>query len=307
MTAQEHADITEARYHADPCERASLSSSIMKILIEKSPVHAWMAHPRLNPDHEPVQKTAFDLGSVAHKLLLGAGATIQVIDAPDWRTKAAKAERDAGRESGRVPILRHQYDDALTMAECALAQINGSEIAEQFGGGVSERVIAWEESGAHHRAMIDRMSKGRALVFDYKTTARSAAPGDFIRTAINLGYDIQVAQYRAAVKAAHGIAPCFIWIVQEMEPPYAVSLIQCPPALLQVGEMKRQRAIQIWNHCMETGVWPGYPAMVVEPDVPAYYADAWQRRADSEDLIRETTGRDPVELGEWSDEFGQYE
>ena len=40
-------------YHADPCPGPSLSSSVAKLMLDRSPLHAWHAHPRLNPNFEP--------------------------------------------------------------------------------------------------------------------------------------------------------------------------------------------------------------------------------------------------------------
>src|SRR3979411_2799004 len=76
-----HFDVQAADYHADPCERPSLSSSIAKILIEKTPRHAWTAHPWLNPNFVPKQDSKFDLGSAVHELMLGKGVGYTVIEA----------------------------------------------------------------------------------------------------------------------------------------------------------------------------------------------------------------------------------
>jgi hypothetical protein len=42
-------------------------------------------------------------------LLEGTDVCIAV-DAPDWRTKAAKEQRDAIRQIGRIPLLIEQWD-----------------------------------------------------------------------------------------------------------------------------------------------------------------------------------------------------
>ena len=73
--------IPENDYHADPVGPApSLSASIAKLLVLKSPRHAWLAHPRLNKAKaEEVEKAkrARDVGTATHKLVLGAGKTIR--------------------------------------------------------------------------------------------------------------------------------------------------------------------------------------------------------------------------------------
>ena len=69
-------DMPEADYHADPCPEPSLSSTLARLMVNRSPRHAWTASPRLNPDHEPVNKETFDVGRAAHAVLLGRGAPI---------------------------------------------------------------------------------------------------------------------------------------------------------------------------------------------------------------------------------------
>jgi hypothetical protein len=69
-----HPAISADAYHADPAPAPSLSSSIAKTILHQTPRHAWFEHPRLNPNFEPKDDSKFDLGSVAHELLLGKGA-----------------------------------------------------------------------------------------------------------------------------------------------------------------------------------------------------------------------------------------
>ena len=84
-------------YQRDPCPSPSLSSHIAHRLITQSPLHAWYAHPRLNPRYVEEDSTAFDLGSCAHALLLEGEDSIAVIEADDWRTKVAKEARAKAR------------------------------------------------------------------------------------------------------------------------------------------------------------------------------------------------------------------
>jgi len=75
-------DIPETDYHADPIAEPSLSSSIAKILLARSPRHAWANHPRLNPNQEPETRREFDFGSAAHAMLLeGSMSNFSVVDA----------------------------------------------------------------------------------------------------------------------------------------------------------------------------------------------------------------------------------
>src|SRR3990167_5120693 len=57
-----------AEYQGDPGPEPSLGPGIAKLLVTRSPAHAWAAHPRLNPEYREKESSAFDLGSAAHAM-----------------------------------------------------------------------------------------------------------------------------------------------------------------------------------------------------------------------------------------------
>lgn len=69
MTAELQTMSAEA-YHQDPAPQPSLSSSIAKILLDQSPRHAWLAHPKLNPNYVAEEDSRFDIGTAAHVMML---------------------------------------------------------------------------------------------------------------------------------------------------------------------------------------------------------------------------------------------
>src|SRR4051812_43711235 len=71
-------------YHRDICPEPSLSNSLAGILLSRSPKHAWLAHPRLNPNYKPEESKVFDKGSAAHALLLEGIDLMEVIDPADY-------------------------------------------------------------------------------------------------------------------------------------------------------------------------------------------------------------------------------
>lgn len=147
--------VLEPDYRADPCSTPSLTQSLCKILIERAPKHAWICHPRLNPNFEPDNDPKFDVGNAAHKLILGRGKDFGIIDAPDWRTKAAKEARELAAENGKIGILQHQFEQASSMVKDAWDQLRGHEDRDAFSGGDAEVMICWEENGIWFRALLD--------------------------------------------------------------------------------------------------------------------------------------------------------
>src|SRR5258708_191113 len=95
-----HYDVPAHIYHADCSPEPSLTQSIAKILLNYSPAHARHAHPRLNPDHEPDDSTKYDIGNIAHRLILGLGRELEIVPGDDW-VKDRKA-KSLMREDARL-------------------------------------------------------------------------------------------------------------------------------------------------------------------------------------------------------------
>jgi len=77
-------EINEAGYHADPCEAPSFSASLGKVILDQSPLHAYLAHPRLGGAvREP--SSAMEFGTLVHKLILGEGASVVSVNADNWK------------------------------------------------------------------------------------------------------------------------------------------------------------------------------------------------------------------------------
>lgn len=268
-------------YHADPCERPSLSSSIARTLLTKSPLHAWHEHPRLNPDHIPEERTEFDLGSAAHALLLEGEDRMAVIDADSYRTKIAQEARDAARAAKMHPILKARYDDVRRMADVAREAI--AHCPDLSGitldSGKAELVGIWEEDGATMRFRPDWLGDSRTAMLDYKTTT-DAAPDVFTRQIARMGYHIQAAFYRRGMVAIEGADIPFVLVAQETEPPYAVSFHGCAPTMLEIAEAEVERAIDTWRECMRRNNWPAFTQRI-------HWAEAavWQQMQHDERQI----------------------
>ena len=273
-----------ATYHADPVIVPSLSSGIARILLSQSPRHAWTAHPRLNPDCIPESNSKFDLGSAAHALLLEGEDRMVQIDAPDYRTKAAQEERDAARTAGKHPILKAEYLNVLLMREAALKAI--AECPDLSGmtleDGTPEQTIIWQEGAGGQvwcRIRPDWLANDHSLIIDYKSTAASANPDAWVRTMTGMGGDVQGAFYtRGAEKALDIPSPKFVFLVQEVYPPFACSFIGLPPSFMELGMEKMRVAVAGWSKCMTADRWPAYTNRICWVEPPPYYQAAWEER-----------------------------
>lgn len=266
MDAGIHSISAEA-YHADPCVEPSLSSSIAKLLIAQSPLHAFMAHPRLNAAFEAEHSSAFDLGSAAHALLLERDPTkIVWVQAEDWRTKDAKAIRDAARERGQFPLLAKYQAPLAEMTAQANIALSRSELGDILESGAVEQTLIWQDGAAWCRARADALSADRRIILDYKSTS-DASPEVFGRQIGRMGYDFQAEWYTRGVRAVTGAEPAFVLLAQEITAPYACALFALSNAYREIGQRKVARALALWSRCMERREWPGYDTRIryVEP------------------------------------------
>lgn len=270
-------------YHADPVGPApSLSASIAKKLLGQSPLHANYAHPRLNPEYEREDSERFDLGTAVHAHLLEGETAFAVIDADDWRTKAAKDARELARLAGRVPLLREQWERVQAMAAAARTQLTRfSEPPRPLTGGVAERVLVWyeEELDIWCRARVDYLHDDYRTVDDLKSTGASANPDLWTRTVLwNTGFDIQAAFYLRGLAVLTGVDATFRFVVQENYEPYALSVIGLEPEALALAEKKRRLAVKLWAECLTTNRWPGYPTRTCYAALPPWLEAQWLER-----------------------------
>ncbi len=289
-------NIPAEEYHADPCIEPSLSSSIAKILISRTPRHAWMAHTRLNPDHEKENRLEFDIGRAGHALLLEGQSGVEVLDFPDYRKKDAKEARDAAYAAGKIPLLPHHADDVEKMVTAARVQLEIHEAERVFQNGEPEKTLIWQEQGIWCRCRLDWLPDpdGLAPFYDYKTTT-NAHPDVWQRRAFELGADIQAAFYLRGIREVLGLERAeFRFVVQEKTPPYALSVIALTPAAIALGDAKVHRAMEIWRECLKSDRWPGYPSDVAWIDTPAWEEVKFEAAKARDQMVRDT-GREPLD------------
>lgn len=275
--------MTADAYHADPCSIPSLSASMAHLLCTSSPAHAWCAHPKLNPAFERHEEEKFDVGTVAHALLLQGEDVAVIVDAPDWRTNAAKEERDAARAAGQIPLLAKHWDAVRQMVDAARGQLEKIDTAPAlFTDGKPELTLVWEDDGVMCRARIDWLHDDLSAIDDYKTTKASANPEMWSRTLFGIGADMQASFYLRGMMALTGGAAEFRYVVQETYPPYALSVVSLSPDVLALADAKVEWAIQLWKQSLASGEWPAYPTRVCFAELPPWEETRWLAREERE-------------------------
>jgi hypothetical protein len=219
---------------------------------------------------------------------LEGGDKLQPFDnIDDWRTKAAQASRAECWESGKIPLLRRQYDQVMAMVDSALVQLKNCEelcITDFRAEGDTEKTYKWESDGINWKARLDWIRKDRTLIIDYKTSRVGADPNMFGRGAINYAYDIQGPLYCQGVKSVDGITPKFVFAIQEVTPPYLMSFVALAPAFVELGMSKIQKGGQLWKECLKSNNWPAWPQRVAWIDPAQWAVMAWEYKVEEMNL-----------------------
>lgn len=261
-------DMPEALYHADPVPGGSLSSSGARKLLPPS----CPARFRYEQDH-PVHRDVFDLGTAAHKLVLGAGLPLAVLDAEDWRSKAAREWREAVRAEGSVPLLSAEHEQVQAMAAAIREHPIAGPLLDPERGGHAEQSVFWQADDIWRRARLDWLpdldGARPPVIADYKTTA-SAEPGGIAKSVANFGYHVQAAWYVDAVEAVTGVRCPFVFAFQEKAPPYLVTVCELDAVAIRAGRELGEMALEMYRDCREADVWPGYSDGIALISLPAW-------------------------------------
>lgn len=256
-----YGNVSPADYFGDRLgDVPRLSASMATVLDQRSPQHAYARHPRLGGNAPQEHSEAFDLGNTSHKLLLGAGKRIEIVDADDWRTKAAKEARAAARAAGATALLRKHHDAAVEVADTLKQRFADFGIVLD---GQSEVAMLWNERADNGnevpcKSLVDHM-KGSDF-YDLKSCA-SASMEAIQRSADAYGYAIQRAAYVAgggALMAEMLGRIRFVFVFYELVPPFVVHPVVLSGEFASLGARKWRRAVNTWERCMREDSWPGY-------------------------------------------------
>lgn len=271
--------ISNDDYHADPVPGGSLSvSGAKKLLSPSTPAH--FKHSLTNKEHKDV----FDYGTAAHSIILeGDESGLVVVEASDWRTKAAQEAKCAAYAKGKTPLLTKDIEQVRDMAKVVQEHPIASKL---FANGKAEQSAFWPDpnTGVWRRARFDwlpEIVQGRRLIIpDYKT-AVSADPEKFSKHAADFRYHMQDPWYRDAILhlGLHNNV-AFVFVVQEKTAPYAVNVIELSPKYVALGRDLNQRAIETYAHCVATDSWPAYQG-VTQVDAPTYVEYETERILDN--------------------------
>jgi hypothetical protein len=249
-------------YHGDCTDGPGISSSGLRTIESKTPLHYWM-NSYLNPDRLPPEpKDHFAFGQAAHTLLLSEnGFREKFVVRPDqwkdWRKDAAKVWRDEQQANGKTVLVP---EDLKVIRHIANQLAADPLVASGILHGAIEHSMLWKDTktGVWLRARPDVIPSADGVLVDLKTTT-DASPEAVQRTVLNFGYAMQGSLAGLGMEATLGTKMTdFVLVWMEKKPPYAVRVSPVDPEWLYWGQRQLLRAINTFARCVETNTWPGY-------------------------------------------------
>lgn len=261
-------DVPDHKYHAV----GAISKSRLDLL-RRSPAHLWASFTA------PREETgALRLGKLLHCLVLEPDQyelRYVVVDA-SRATKAGRAAVAEAGASGLIPLKPGEHDEARAMADAVRVHpVAGALLAQS---GESELTAYWEEEidgmCIPCKMRLDRLVHDLPgfgpVLLDIKTT-RDASPRAMSQHIAEYGYHRQAAWYRRGMRMAGGVeSRQFTLVCVEAEPPYPVGVYNISEAAQGQGLRELTDALHLLASCITSGEWPGYPAEVVELDLPVW-------------------------------------
>ena len=169
--------------------------------------------------------------------------------------------------SGMEPLLQSGWDAAHAVAAAVQSHpVAGPLMARPHR---SELTVCWtdEATGLPCKGRIDCLTSragpsGPLLIVDMKGVGEmdTRAIG---RQGEKLGWPLQLAHYRAGVRAITGREVEVAVLATQTKAPYDVAVLDFAAADLDAADIERRALLELLVACRESGEWPGrYPVAV---------------------------------------------
>lgn len=238
-------------YHAS-LERQSCS--LLKPLLQ-SP-----AHYRAQFFQSRSGTAAMDFGSLIHLLVLEPGRFHMeyAILPPEIKAATAAGRAFAKKNAGRKLLTELELHDARRMAQRVLERpYKGRPFGRFVEEGEPEVTIFFNDpvTDTPCRVRLDLWHPD--ILFDLKTTRQNSTEG-FVRSSVELHYDLQAYMYALADFLHRGSAQPkpFVFMAAQSANPCTVSALTAGSTFMENGRAKYERCTALYKACRELDYWP---------------------------------------------------
>lgn len=238
-------------YHTE-LERQSCSL-LKPILVSPAHYKAQFFETRKSSD-------AMAFGSLLHTLVLEPHLlhTQYVVVPGSGKLPAAEIRSLAAAHPGKTVLRDVEFQEIRLLADRVLYRhFKGRPVARFLEEGIAEATFFYDDpvTGVPCRVRIDLWHPD--FIFDLKTT-RYGEVGQFVRSAVDLHYDLQAYMYCLADAVWEGRAAArpFVFVAANSQVPHPVHILTAGSAFLDNGRAKYERALSLYKACAELDYWP---------------------------------------------------
>jgi hypothetical protein len=288
-----HRNVPEADYHS----AQAISAGFVNDMTERSAAYAWH-NSAMNPDYVPKRAAAMDFGTLVHLACLEPNRLaerIAVHDFPDYRSKDARAFRDAAYAAGKIPLKAEEFEPIAAIRRAILKDPIAGDLLKPGRGSV-ELTGFWFDpaTGVPCKIRADHVLNAGRDIVDIKTTS-NAHPENCRRRMAQAGHHIRAAWYLDAwERLTDGRRPQHYWFLTvERTAPYQVLVYECDSWALDVGQLIYRAALEKIARFASDGTIPGY----VDPEtqepkrwqlgLPGYYERRFHERVENKEFRRD--------------------
>lgn len=283
--------LTMEQYHGDCCIDTSVSSTVLRLLEQKSPRKAWLAS-HLNKDRKENPADHFRIGTALHSLAFEGDLPKQwfsVSPYDEFRSAEAKGWRDKQINAGKTIIKKSELIVLKQMMESLV-----EEPAIQAGlfderGEVETSVIHKdEETGLFLKVRPDVVPVNSILV-DLKAM-QDGSQRAIQYSVMDYGYHMQLALAAEVIEKVIGVQIDECWLVViEKDPPYAVTFAEIDMDFIAWGRVLNRAAMRKFAECLAKGKGPehfpkNYRNGELLIKAPDWYTAQLTRRQDAGEL-----------------------
>lgn len=266
-------DIGMAWYHDACTDGPCMSSSGLRTLYKKTPLHYWDVSP-FNRDRAPdpdIESEALRIGRAAHTLLLEPHLfRQQFVTRPvqwdSWRTAAAKQWRAEQTMEGLTVMEGAEMQRVSGMAE----SLRRHPLYNQgLLDGDLELSLIWKDprTGLWLKSRPDAIPEGSDILADLKCL-RAADTDSLSKAIYDAGYDMQLAMASIGMRTLLGRSVTdFVLVVVENDRPHAVRIAPIPHDEIERAVLMLRAAINLAAKCFRENEWPAYES---EDTIPVY-------------------------------------
>ncbi|CAB4200298.1 Putative exodeoxyribonuclease 8, PDDEXK-like domain containing protein [uncultured Caudovirales phage] len=236
---------SNADYHAD---RTHLSSSGLKLLLT-DPAQFYKEY--ILGERVVRESAAFTEGTLVHMLILEPHLVESSYAVYPGARRAGKAYETwlMNVPEGKTVVTYPQMERCKELAQACFAD---PEAMATLTDGEAEHSMTGTFRQIPVKARADFISVKRRYIVDVKTTSKPT--GAFTESVEQFYYDLSAALYASIAEDNYEGQFDFIWIVIS-KADKGVEVIRASSEDMRIGMAKLERAVAIYNHCKQTGVW----------------------------------------------------